>query len=332
MNRYSSMQNEMTRKPIEDSTLVVVGLVRNCADKVEHEIGRLRDATNRFKNVRFLVVESDSDDATLDRLANIKDKFSDTEYLSLGRLRDAIPKRTARIAHCRNRYVDEIAQNPAYSSVDFVAVADLDGVNALLSQGAIQSCWMAPEDWDVVTANQLRAYYDIWPLRHESWCPVDCYVQKRSLSTFCLSHEARRLAVHARQIRLRFDMGLLEVDSAFGGFAIYRREAFLLGRYTGLYESGDELSEHVPFHALLRRRGCRIYINPALINCYEVAMHLEPSEASAAFLHGNRWASLVQRLIRPFFPSALLAIREKRAALRDWNSYLSKALSELRAR
>jgi hypothetical protein len=57
----------------------------------------------------------------------------------------------------------------------------------------------------------------------------------------------------------------IEVESAFGGLAIYRREALLEGRYNGVRD-GEGICEHVPLHAELRAKGRRIFINPALIN------------------------------------------------------------------
>lgn len=72
--------------------------------------------------------------------------------------------------------------------------------------------------------------------------------------------------VHSKMIILPPDSEWIEVDSAFGGLAIYRRQAIGDARYVGVNEKGEELCEHVPFHSELRRRGCRIFINPGLIN------------------------------------------------------------------
>jgi hypothetical protein len=59
------------------------------------------------------------------------------------------------------------------------------------------------------------------------------------------------------------------VDSAFGGLGIYRREAFLAGRYAGTDDlaGGIDVADHTPYHRQLRQKGYRIFINPALINC-----------------------------------------------------------------
>jgi hypothetical protein len=58
----------------------------------------------------------------------------------------------------------------------------------------------------------------------------------------------------------------IEVDSAFGGLAIYKSYTLLEARYAGKSESGDVICEHVPLHDNIRSQGYRIFINPKLIN------------------------------------------------------------------
>jgi hypothetical protein len=145
-------------------------------------------------------------------------------------------------------------------------VADLDGMNSLLTERAVLSCWTRGE-WDVCTANQRGPYYDIYALRHQWWSPNDWCSQY----SFLLSHGARAAraysaSIYARMIRVREDSEWLEVDSAFGGLAIYRKQAMLSGEYIGLAADGTEQCEHVAFHKQLRQENKRIFINPKLIN------------------------------------------------------------------
>ena len=58
-------------------------------------------------------------------------------------------------------------------------MADMDGMNSLVTPQKIAGCWAAEVQWDVVTANQLGDYYDNWPLRHPHWSPVGCWQQKK---------------------------------------------------------------------------------------------------------------------------------------------------------
>jgi hypothetical protein len=150
--------------------------------------------------------------------------------------------------------------------VKFLVVVDLDGVNELLTPEAIQSCW-GFDHWDAVTANQRGPYYDLWALRHPDWMQGDCWRQYEFLVANGLSREkALYVAVLSRFFLIAETSSPIEVDSAFGGLAIYRRDALGDSRYVGLSPSGYEVCEHVTFHSSLREKGRRIFINPRMVN------------------------------------------------------------------
>lgn len=257
------------RKPLPECELVVVGNIRNGSEKIAIEIDNLHQATKNFKKVSFFVVESDSSDETVSKLQTLKSSIPNFDFVTMGSLSTQMPMRTQRLAHCRNRSLYEIINNKKYHSADFVAVADLDGVNETLTAEAIQTCWDTPVSWDVVTANQEGLYYDIWTLRHPYWCPNDCWKQYNQLLRIFRHEEAQEIAVTSRMVHLHRTAGFVEVDSAFGGFGIYARNAFISGRYNGLDEAGNQISDHIPYHADLKNNGFRIYINAALINAID---------------------------------------------------------------
>ncbi|HEY1803077.1 MAG TPA: hypothetical protein VGG45_01225 [Terracidiphilus sp.] len=58
----------------------------------------------------------------------------------------------------------------------------------------------------------------------------------------------------------------IEVDSAFGGLAVYRRDALSGVKYVGLGEARHEVCEHVSLHRQIKSAGRRIFINPQLVN------------------------------------------------------------------
>lgn len=249
------------------SSFLVVGVVRDCAAAITPDVNRLRAAIGKVKDLRWLLVESDSRDQTLDVLERQKQTVEGFEFLSLGPLAETMDKRTERIAHCRNAYLDQIVQDPRYGQVDYVVIADFDGLNQQISSAAMESCWETDVEWDMCAANQAGPYYDIWALRHPEWSPNDCWAQFRYLRANGVGHErALEACVHARMITIAPDHDWIEVESAFGGLAIYRKDALLGCRYDGLSEDGQEVCEHVPLHAQMRARGRRLFINPSLIN------------------------------------------------------------------
>lgn len=254
------------RKPLAESKVLIAGTVRDCANRVVRELGQIRRAFGAAKVARALIIESDSTDATCRELQKHFDADPWGEVCGLGKLEPKYPLRTARLAYCRNQYLSAFLNRPDYRDFDLLVVADLDGVNRHVTQAAVASCWTIPDPWDVVTANQLGAYYDLWALRVRDWCPDDSIVLYRRLLRFADERSARRLAIEARRLAVREDAGAIETESSFGCLSIYRKEILTSGaRYDGLDASGQEVCEHVSLNRGIRAAGGRIFINPAFI-------------------------------------------------------------------
>ena len=260
------------RKPLSQSEILIAGPARNNQDILAAEVNTLLNSVSGFKKAFFLVIESDSTDNTVGELENLKQSTPLLDFISLGRLAKKKPKRTERLAFARNHILEEVRSNPLYANVDFIFMADLDGINRGITREKIESCWDLNEPWDVITAIQSERYYDIWALRHPDWNPIDCFTQRSRLEKLIGKDAANTLAVKAKQVILP-SSGMIEVDSAFGGLAIYKRDALLAGHYIGLDDHGNEACEHVSFHSDLRKTGYRIFINCALVNS---AHHLDP--------------------------------------------------------
>jgi hypothetical protein len=250
---------------LSESRVLIVGLVRDAAQKIATDVLRLKSAFASVKELHWCLIESDSFDANLRVLEELSEKTENFSFRSLGKLRDQMPLRTPRLSRCRNAYLLEIRQNPLYRNIDYVVVSDLDGVNDCLTREAVESCWLR-SDWDMVSANQDGPYFDVWALRHELWSPNDCWAQNHFLNRFEPNFEKNlNVSVYSRMIRVPRENPWIEVESAFGGLAIYRRRLLEYGEYVGLNALGEEVCEHVPFHAALRQKGARLFINPSMI-------------------------------------------------------------------
>jgi hypothetical protein len=241
-------------------------VARDASLTLRKDLSTLSSALGGFAELHWLVIESDSRDDTAQILRALEGETASFRSISLGALQDTLPLRTERIAHCRNRYLDEIQGNALYKDIDYVIVADLDGLNDSLTEAAVRSCWDR-EDWDVCTANQGGPYYDVWALRHRDWSPNDCWSQYEFLAIHDpTARNSKHTAVYSRMVRIHEDHDWIEVDSAFGGLAVYRRHTLSDVRYVGVDEFGREACEHVSLNGQIRSKGHRIFINPKLIN------------------------------------------------------------------
>ena len=202
--------------------LVVMGTARNCATTLAADLASLARALKAFPNLHFFLVESNSQDDTVKVLQNFKENVPNFNFVSLGNLSETMPLRTERLAHCRNRCLDELQDNLAFVDAEYVVIADLDGTQSLLTQEGLMSCFERP-DWGACFANQEGSYYDIWALRHPVWSPNDCWEQKMFYEQAGLSSEkSAYLAVFSRMIEIPADAEWLEVDSAFAQCEVQR--------------------------------------------------------------------------------------------------------------
>ena len=244
---------------------LVVGTIRNCQRQIFQTIKCLDKSLYFANKIEYFFVESDSDDKTLNSLERISKTKNNFSYESFGRLRTELPIRTERLALCRNRCLDELKKEKN-SWVKYLIVVDTDGVCRNINSNHIKEC-LSEEGWSVFTANVRGAYYDIWALRHNSWSPNDCWQATKDQLNFGSSRfESESKNVYSRMIKISLSSKPIEVDSAFGGFAIYKKlDIPEEAKYIGLSQNGGEVCEHISFHYSIKKNEGSIFINPKLI-------------------------------------------------------------------
>jgi len=256
----------ITKKSSFNKSVLILGCVRDCEKTIDNDLRKIGKAFSFFNSISWLLIESDSTDKTVQKLEQIKKNINDLEYITLGNLRSSIPLRTQRIAYCRNKYLNQMNHNPKYRNIDYVVIADFDGINSKITQEGVQSSWDF-DGWDVCTANQDGPYYDIWALRHQEWCPNDWFYEYEALSKLNSNHFYNmQKSLYSRMKVIPKNSKWIQVDSSFGGLAIYKKEVLKNLKYEGLNIYGQEICEHVPLNLDLNTKGYKIYINPKLVN------------------------------------------------------------------
>ena len=264
------------------SDILLVGTVSNVEKNLKYDLVKVLNALSGFREISVFLVESDSTDQTSKLLSNFASQIPNFSFLTLGNLKPSIPDRIDRIRFCRNQYISYIRKIPNSKLPKYIAVADLDGMNKALSKKARVSCFNR-NDWDVVLSNQKFGYYDIFALRHKKWQPNDCFTELEELKRKILLRNsnkpnliskiklnlaydrARNKAIYSKMIRIRKNSPWIQVNSGFGGFAIYKSQLFLQHDYSANSALTKE-SEHVALHNKIVSSGGKIFINPALIN------------------------------------------------------------------
>ena len=251
---------------LSSSRVLVTGLARDCGNHLAREILRIeRHALKIFTAVDFFIVESDSIDNTEEVLRQINSKKRNVQYLSLGKLANKIPGRIDRLRYCRNYYVNFVRQNVTEDKPDFVMVVDLDIKNRALELHPLAKL-MSENWWDGLFANQKGPYYDIYALRKEGWVEDDCFKRYRELARRMPAKKAKQEAVWSQMRRIPRDKELIEVESAFGGLGVYRRQVFESFDYASLDETSTGESEHISLHKKIVDSDGRLFIVPAMTN------------------------------------------------------------------
>ena len=249
----------------ERTSILVTGIARNVAKIIPKELKRIEKELDKiFEIVFFLVIESDSKDNTKQVLHDTKNKKSNFDYKSLGKIESILPNRIERLAFCRNTYVKEIRENELYKDLDFIAVVDFDIKNNRLNLGGLKKL-INENSWSAIFANQTGFYYDIYALRKKGWVESDCFDEYKKFSINMSPLDAKELAIWSKMKKIKKNLPLMPVNSAFGGLGIYRKNVFMNFDYSFPPEQLHE-SEHVSLHRKIIDSNGLLFIAPNITN------------------------------------------------------------------
>jgi hypothetical protein len=247
---------------------VFAGCARDCDRHLGDVLRNVSRLSDLYGGAAFVFTENDSTDGTRETLRAWIDGRADGRLVTLDGLSGTISKRTERIAHARNAYMDVVLSE--YAAFDHLVVFDMDDVNAraIDVDGFERAATHLESGVRIAAAfaNQRGVYYDISALRHPTWCPTDCWAEVDRRPQWLPWATAVVWYLHRRQITIPATARPIHVQSAFGGLAIYKIAALGGCRYAGSTAEGSAICEHVPLHADIAARGGQLVIAPTLQN------------------------------------------------------------------
>lgn len=229
---------------------------------------------NIIKNVQdyFLVfVESESSDKS----SLIIQKYLNSRKGKLiNKKLDPKLNRIHKLEICRNEYLKFITNNQFFLNFDYLIVLDADGVNNNLNFKKINDSVSSKEDWNAIFANQNYFYYDIFALR------IKNFITKSFLKQISEDINLNLFKNHKNYISKNltkffnlnnlFQNRFIKVNSAFGGFGIYKLKKIIEFKY----ESNlGENCEHVSLNENINLKYGGLYIDKKLTNCYGINKH-----------------------------------------------------------
>jgi hypothetical protein len=268
---------------------IICGTARNIEKYWNDTLNSIDKIINSLEDYFFIIVESNSNDKTLDILNNWSDNNKDRrKIISLGNINE--PSRIKRIAKCRNAYLDYIKYKGLFSKYDYMIVIDLDDCLHIEDnfKEQLNSCFIR-NDWDAIASNRKDYYYDIYALRSEELgCTFNCWkmVYDRNLKKYKCPKSSEIISLKTINDRLQCFVGRFQIkidkwikcESAFGGMVIYKTDKIKNNSYkvSNTYNESNENyedCEHVSFN-----KGLRILINPDLISGGNLEEHLVCNE------------------------------------------------------
>jgi len=235
--------------------VVFAGTCKNVESYLKKSLENVEECGKLFKSFILIIYENDSIDNTR-KLLNEYKKFN-YHYIFEDNIIEK--RRTMRLANGRNKILDKIKE---IGNFDYLIMLDLDDVtNSGIFINTIKTCFDY-DDWDVLTANQKKKYYDLWALRKPGYIDYDVHGELARNDPL-----ENKDIIYNKINHSKFENGLIEVDSAFGGIAIYKISSIKNCKYVGDYKSNNrypddsEQCEHVQFNKCIKDNGGKIYIN-----------------------------------------------------------------------
>lgn len=233
----------------KNEKIIICGVCKNVAPALANMMQKIESLGKSFKDYRVIIYENNSTDNTAEILKNWKRKNSKvilfSENLSSQEahnrtrahaLRDQAPNRMEMIAYGRNKTLER-ALDPEFNDFNFIIMTDMDFSTGWDIKGVL-SCFHINAEWDCMTANGIDHsgnYYDRYTYRDERFI----------LGAELIGEEFWQ-EYYRTPFKIEPNSGLRKVIAAFGGIAVYKKEAIKNCRSSGyVTQDLEKLMDHL---------------------------------------------------------------------------------------
>lgn len=271
---------------MRNKKIVFAGLAKDCSKYLPFVLKNIELISKIFLKSYYVFVENGSTDNTKNILNSWQENYRDNSYLIDLNEISSIPIRGLRLEIARNSYISFIKQKLDLRNSDFLMVLDMDDAN--IYDFKIEEFITAFDFLETnaniaaIFPNQIGTYYDLWALRHLTRCPNDIWEE---VFDYHFKHNVNDMTafneVFANKISsINYNIPPIKVDSAFGGFGIYKMgpvinnsSAYLGSKVKILINKEGtstfkrwQVCEHVNFNLGIKNQGKDLYMLPNLIN------------------------------------------------------------------
>jgi len=276
---------------LKNLRVVFAGCARDCEPFLKKTLDNIEHYSSFFKESFKVIIENGSKDKTREILKQNQNK---NDFYYFEDELNNLPNRGLRLEKARNIFIEKIKSNNKLNNCNLLIVLDLDesGNYRISDDAFIKSINFlnSKNSIGAVFANQLGTYYDMWTLRDKKYCQNDFWAEvlqnitkkinhKDNISTEILD-EVKKEFIDKKTFSFDESLAPILVNSAFGGFGIYKMEYVLKNKRN--YEGTQTIDlvfkdnikskikfqkcEHVNFNLGLIDQNLELYILPYLIN------------------------------------------------------------------
>lgn len=209
----------------KSKNVYICGTLNNCTVFLDKVFSNIDKIIGLFNDYKIIIAYDNMNEKSVDKLEKKKSKYN-MEMIHVLENEDIfhIDMRSQRISNARNEYLKYI-RNEKKDDFEYIIVMDMDDVcSGKIDIDAITYHLNHDSLWDAISFNKPH-YYDIWALSIEPYL-LSCWHFPYGKE---IVHTMENYVSEKLHTLDKYD--LLECQSAFNGFAIYKKSKFIDCQY-----------------------------------------------------------------------------------------------------
>lgn len=255
----------------------ICGCVKNCGKYLDKVYSNILKISKYFSKFKIIIAYDESTDNSLEKLKQL-------ENVTIIMNNNKSETRTENISNARNSIINFIKSDSS-EYYDYFIMMDFDDVCAGELDIKVLLKYLDTNNWDCLSFNR-KNYYDIWALSFEPYI-CSCFQFDNNHSTVNDVVGLMRKEIIGKLESINMNE-LLEVHSAFNGFAIYRTNKFINCKYEYLVSENFKFISREKYEeiiVMLNNSGkltSNIYWNSRPSDCEHRHFHLEAKHKNNA--------------------------------------------------
>lgn len=242
------------------TSCLICGCVKNCEIYLDNVFNNISKIQELFTKSKIIISFDVSNDFTLKKLVQLKEKFDIDIIINKEPLTDI---RTVDIEKARNKILNKIYNE--YNEYDYFVMIDMDDVSSKpININILKEIFDEKKVniWDGLSFNNDN-YYDFWALNFKDF-QYSCWHSNNNVKLINLMNTEFKKEIKNKEF--------LECESAFGGFGIYKIKKFINCYYRSLIDLSLFNPENIK--SVFNKYNIQYIINPKIYDCEHRYFHL----------------------------------------------------------